>query len=80
MKSYHNFRPWQINNIEQRGFTPKTMIGCTADTKMGAAVYYVIHINKETGKAYVNSSPNSKYEKFKRIISKKGHGAYIPLD
>ncbi|MCR4942089.1 MAG: hypothetical protein K5978_04785 [Campylobacter sp.] len=80
LEAFRNYRPWKIDNVKERGFTEKTMIGCTADTKLGATIYYVIHIDKETGKAYVNSSPTSSYKKFKKIISKKGHGAYLPLN
>lgn len=80
LKVYHSYRPWQINNIEERGFTKKTMIGCTANSKGGDVIFYVIHIDKDTGKAYVNSHPTRSYDKFKKVISKKGHGAYIPLN
>lgn len=76
LQAYHNFRPWKINNIEQRGFTPKTMIGCTADTNLGSTIYYVIHIDKETGKAYVNSSPMRSQKMFKNSIK---HGVSIEI-
>ena len=79
MQVLHGFRPWKIENIEQRGFTPKTMIGCMADTN-GAYITYVIHVDKETGKAFVLSHPTQSYAKFKRVTSKKDHGAYIPVN
>lgn len=65
---YHSYRPWQINNIEERGFTKKTMIGCTANSKGGDVIFYVIHIDKDTGKAYVNSSPARDQKMFKKGI------------
>ncbi|WP_107797087.1 hypothetical protein [Campylobacter concisus] len=79
MEVLHGFRPWKIENIEQRGFTPKTMIGCMADTN-GAYITYVIHVDKETGKAFVLPHPTQSYAKFKRVTSKKDHGAYIPVN
>ena len=69
MQALHGFRPWQIKNIEQRGFTPKTMIGCMADTN-GAYITYVIHIDKDTGKAYVLRSPVRSQEMFKKAVKK----------
>ena len=66
MQVLHGFRPWQIKNIEQRGFTPKTMIGCMADTN----ITYVIHIDKDTGKAYVLRSPVRSQEMFKKAVKK----------
>lgn len=69
MQVLHGFRPWQIKNIEQRGFTPKTMIGCMADTN-GAYITYVIHIDKDTGKAYVLRSPARSQEMFKKAVKK----------
>ena len=66
LKVYHSYRPWQINNIEERGFTKKTMIGCTANSKGGD----VVHIDKETGKAYVHSSPARSYQMLKNGIKK----------
>ena len=68
LKVYHSYRPWQINNIEERGFTKKTMIGCTANSKGGDVIFYVIHIDKDTGKAYVNSSPARDQKMFKKGI------------
>ena len=65
---YHSYRPWQINNIEERGFTKKTMIGCTANSKGGDVIFYVIHIDKDTGKAYVNSSTARDQKMFKKGI------------
>ena len=79
LRVLHGFRPWKIENIEQRGFTPKTMIGCMADTN-GAYITYVIHVDKETGKAFVLPHPTQSYAKFKRVTSKKDHGAYIPVN
>ena len=70
LKVYHSYRPWQINNIEERGFTKKTMIGCTANSKGGDVIFYVIHIDKETGKAYVHSSPARSYQMLKNGIKK----------
>lgn len=69
MQVLHGFRPWKIKNIEQRGFTPKTMIGCMADTN-GAYITYVIHIDKDTGKAYVLRSPVRSQEMFKKAVKK----------
>lgn len=69
MEVLHGFRPWKIENIEQRGFTPKTMIGCMADTN-GAYITYVIHIDKDTGKAYVLKSPVRSQEMFKKAVKK----------
>ena len=79
MQVLHGFRPWKIENIEQRGFTPNTMIGCMAATN-GAYITYVIHVDKETGKAFVLPHPTQSYAKFKRVTSKKDHGAYIPVN
>ena len=69
LRVLHGFRPWKIENIEQRGFTPKTMIGCMADTN-GAYITYVIHIDKDTGKAYVLRSPVRSQEMFKKAVKK----------
>jgi hypothetical protein len=80
MSVYKNYRPWPIENVKERGFTKDTMIGCTANSDGGGVIFYVVHIDKETGKAYVNSHPTKSYDKFKKVISKKGHGAYIPLN
>lgn len=71
----HGFRPWKIENIEQRGFTPKTMIGCMADTN-GAYITYVIHIDKDTGKAYVLRSPARSQKTFKNSIK---HGVSVEV-
>lgn len=76
LKVYHSYRPWQINNIEERGFTKKTMIGCTANSKGGDVIFYVIHIDKDTGKAYVNSSPMRNQKMFKNSIK---HGVSIEI-
>lgn len=73
---YHSYRPWQINNIEERGFTKKTMIGCTANSKGGDVIFYVIHIDKDTGKAYVNSSPMRNQKMFKNSIK---HGVSVEI-
>lgn len=80
MSVYKNYRSWPIEDVEKRGFTKSTMIGCTANSDGGGVIFYVIHVDKETGKAYVNSHPTRSYDKFKKVISKKGHGAYIPLN
>jgi len=76
LKVYHSYRPWQINNIEERGFTKKTMIGCTANSKGGDVIFYVVHIDKDTGKAYVNSSPMRNQKMFKNSIK---HGVSIEI-
>lgn len=76
LKVYHSYRPWQINNIEERGFTKKTMIGCTANSKGGDVIFYVIHIDKDTGKAYVNSSPMRNQKMFKNSIK---HGVSVEI-
>ena len=73
LRVLHGFRPWKIENIEQRGFTPKTMIGCMADTN-GGYITYVIHIDKETGKAYVIPHPSPSYKVFKNGIKAKSIG------
>lgn len=75
MEVLHGFRPWKIENIEQRGFTPKTMIGCMADTN-GAYITYVIHIDKDTGKAYVLRSPARSQKTFKNSIK---HGVSVEV-
>ena len=75
LKVIHGVRPWQIKNIEQRGFTPKTMIGCMADTN-GAYITYVIHIDKDTGKAYVLRSPARSQKTFKNSIK---HGVSVEV-
>ena len=79
MEVLHGFRHWNIEYIELRGFRPKTMIGCMADT-YGGYITYVIHVDKETGKAFVLPHPTQSYAKFKRVTSKKDHGAYIPVN
>ena len=76
LKVYHSYRPWQINNIEERGFTKKTMIGCTANSKGGDVIFYVIHIDKDTGKAYVNSSHMRNQKMFKNSIK---HGVSVEI-
>ena len=75
LRVLHGFRPWKIENIEQRGFTPKTMIGCMADTN-GAYITYVIHIDKDTGKAYVLRSPARSQKTFKNSIK---HGVSVEV-
>ena len=75
LRVLHGFRPWKIENIEQRGFTPKTMIGCMDDTN-GAYITYVIHIDKDTGKAYVLRSPARSQKTFKNSIK---HGVSVEV-
>lgn len=69
MEVLHGFRPWKIEKIKERGFTPSTMMGCMADTN-GAYITYVIHIDKDTGKAYVLRSPVRSQEMFKKAVKK----------
>lgn len=68
MSVYKNYRPWPIENVKERGFTKDTMIGCTANSDGGGVIFYVIHIDKDTGKAYVNSSPARDQKMFKKGI------------
>lgn len=68
MSVYKNYRPWPIENVKERGFTKDTMIGCTANSDGGGVIFYVIHIDKDTGKAYVNSSPMRNQKMFKNSI------------
>lgn len=70
MSVYKNYRPWPIENVKERGFTKDTMIGCTANSDGGGVIFYVIHIDKETGKAYVHSSPARSYQMLKNGIKK----------
>ena len=70
MSVYKNYRPWPIENVKERGFTKDTMIGCTANSDGGGVIFYVIHIDKETGKAYVHSSPAGSYQMLKNGIKK----------
>ena len=76
MSVYKNYRPWPIENVKERGFTKDTMIGCTANSDGGGVIFYVIHIDKDTGKAYVNSSPMRNQKMFKNSIK---HGVSIEI-
>ena len=70
MNVYKNYRPWPIENVKERGFTKDTMIGCTANSDGGGVIFYVVRIDKETGKAYVHSSPARSYQMLKNGIKK----------
>lgn len=76
MSVYKNYRPWPIENVKERGFTKDTMIGCTANSDGGGVIFYVIHIDKDTGKAYVNSSPMRNQKMFKNSIK---HGVSVEI-
>ena len=73
--TYKNYRPCKIEYIQKCGFTPQTMISCMANSS-GDVLRYVIRINKETGKAYVNSSLMRSQKMFKNSIK---HGVSIEV-